>query len=238
MKRSSLWLLIAFVITGIFYYSLVDNVSTTGNSIKKISVEVSRVIDGDTLELKNGEKVRLLGINTPEKKEFYANEAINFTKQLENQTVEIEILSKDKYGRNLGYVILNNKLFNEEILKNGYAHFYSYEDDKYTKQLKKAESYAREKELGIWKKSDNYGCLIIKELKYEEDGERCTNKERITLQNYCNTLNVTIKDDATHIEHELIKKGIFQKNFSCVFNDAGDTLFVWDKSGLLIFERY
>lgn len=238
MKRSSLWLLIVFLITGTIYYYAVDNFSTTGNSIKKIPVLVIKVIDGDTLEIEGGEKVRLLGINTPEKKEFYANEAISFTKQLENKTILLEVFDKDKYGRNLGYVFLDNKLFNEEILIRGYAHFYSYEDDKYTSQLKKAEEYARERELGIWKKSTNYNCLILEQLKYEEDGKRCTNKEQIILQNSCNTLNVTIKDDATHIEHVLIPKGIFQKNFSCTFNDDGDSLFIWDKSGLLVFERY
>jgi endonuclease YncB( thermonuclease family) len=238
MKRSSFWLLIIFLITGTIYYYTVDNFSTTGNSIKKIEVLVIRAIDGDTLEIEGGERVRLLGINTPEKKEFYANEAINFTKQLENKTILLEIFDTDKYGRELGYIFLNNKLFNEEILKNGYAHFYSYEEDKYSNQLKKAESSAREKELGIWKKSENFGCLTLLELKFEEDGNRCTNKEKLTLQNTCNTLNVSIKDDATHIEHVLIKSGLYEKNYSCTWNDAGDTLFIWDKTGLLVFERY
>jgi len=236
MKRSSLWLLIVFLITGTIYYYTVDNISTTGNSVKKISIEVSRVIDGDTLELKNSERVRLLGINTPEKKEFYANEAINFTKQLENQTVEIEIFSKDKYGRNLGYVFFNNKLFNEEIVKNGYAHFYSYEDDKYTQQLKKAETYAREKDLGIWKHSENYGCITISEFKYLDLKE--TDNETLKLKNYCSTIEVSIKDDATHIYHKNITKGEFTLTTQNIWNDAGDTIFIWDKSGLLIFERY
>lgn len=236
MKKSSLWLLIAFVISGILYYSFIDNVSTTGNSVKKISIEVSRAIDGDTLELKNSERVRLLGINTPEKKEFYANEAINFTKQLENQTVEIEILSKDKYGRNLGYVFLNNKLLNEEILKNGYAHFYSYDDDKYTKQLKQAEIYAREKGLGIWKHSENYGCITISEFTYLDIKE--TDDEKLKLKNYCSTLEITIKDDATHIYHKNVSKGDFTLTTQNIWNDNGDTIFIWDKTGLLLFERY
>ncbi|MEI7718916.1 MAG: thermonuclease family protein [archaeon] len=238
MKRSNLWLLIIFLISGLLYYTFIDNFSSTGNAVKKVSVFVERAVDGDTLELKGGERVRLLGINTPEKKEFYGAEASNFTKQLENQTVYLETSEKDKYGRSLGYVFLNDKLFNEEIIKNGYAHFYSYADDKYTNQLKKAESFARENERGIWQKSENFGCLIIKELKYLEDGKRCTNKEQIILQNFCGTLNVTIKDDATHIEHVLIQKGLFEKNYSCIWNDAGDTLFIWDKTGLLVFERY
>lgn len=239
MKKSSLGLLILFILTGIFYYYFIDNFSPTGNAIyTREEVKITRAIDGDTLELEGGERVRLLGINTPEKKEFYGNEASNFTKQLENKTVYLETAEKDKYGRNLGYIFLDNKLFNEEIIKNGYAHFYSYADDKYTSQLKKAETSARKNELGIWQKSKNFGCIILEELKYLEDGKRCTNKEKITLKNICNTLNITIKDDATHIEHILIQKGTFEKNYSCIWNDAGDTLFIWDKTGLLVFERY
>lgn len=238
MKRSSLILLLIFLITGFAYYIFVDNFSPTGNAIKRIDAIVERVIDGDTIVLEGGEKIRFLGINTPEKGEFYKNESTEFTKQVENKSVQVEIIEKDKYGRSLGYVFYNGKMLNEEILKRGFASLFVYTPDEYTNELKKAEAYARENELGIWKKSDKYGCLTIKEFKYIEDGKRCTNKERITLQNFCGTLNVTIKDDATHIEHELITKGLFTKNYSCIWNDAGDTLFIWDETGLLVFERY
>ena len=106
------------------------------------------------------------------------------------------------------------------------------------KDFKKAEENARNKQIGIWKHSENYGCLNILEFRYVEDGERCTNKEKLVLDNLCDTLNVTLKDDATHIEHKLIPNGVFQESFSCIFNDAGDSLFVWDKTGLILFERY
>jgi endonuclease YncB( thermonuclease family) len=235
MRKSSLILFSIFLITGTIYYYSVDNFSTTGDSIKKIQVLVVRAIDGDTLELENGERVRLLGINTPEKKEFYANEAINFTKQLENKTVLLEVFEKDKYGRSLGYIFLDNRLFNEEVLRNGYAHFYSYEDDKYTKQLKKSENFAQENKLGIWKESENFGCLSILEFVYFDDNEE---NETLKLKNYCSTLNVSIKDDATHIYHEIIKNGEFTLTTHNIWNDAGDSLFIWDKTGLLLFERY
>lgn len=238
MKKSGILLIVLFLISGIFYYFYIGNDSVTGQSIKKISTKVIRVIDGDTIEIEGGEKIRLLGINTPEKKEFYANEAINFTKKLENKIIEVEITEKDKYGRSLGYVFFNGKLFNEEILENGFAHVYTYDRDKYSEKLESAEAIARKNEIGIWQKSRNQGCLVIKEFKYKEDGKRCTNRELIVLENICDTLEVSIKDDATHIFRETIKKGTFERNFSCVFNDAGDSLFIWDSTGLLIFERY
>ena len=46
------------------------------------SAIVSRIIDGDTIELQNGERVRLLGINTPEKGQPYYEEATNRLKEL------------------------------------------------------------------------------------------------------------------------------------------------------------
>lgn len=238
MNRKSVLLLIIFIVSGIIYYFGVDKFSLTGNSIKMIESKVIRVVDGDTIEIENGDKVRFLGINTPEKKELYSDEAQNFTKQIENKTVKIETPGRDKYNRNLGYVFYNGKLINEEIIRNGLAHVYIYENDKYSERLRSAEKIAREKEIGIWKKSANYGCIEVVQLKYKEDGKRCTNREQLILKNSCKSLNITIKDDATHIYHEKINTGIFTKNFSCIFNDEGDSLFIWDETGLLVFERY
>lgn len=238
MKRSSVVVFFLFVLSGVLYYIYTDDITTTGNSVKEITAVVERVVDGDTIVLDNGEKIRFLGINTPEKGEFYKEESTKFTSKVENQTVRVEILDKDKYGRSLGYVFYNGKLLNEELLRSGFASLFVYTPDKYYDRLKKAEKEARDLEIGIWKKSTNYGCLTVVEFKYLEDGNRCTNKERIILDNSCQTLNVSIKDDATHIEHTLVKPGIYSKNYSCVFNDAGDSLYIWDKTGLLVFERY
>jgi hypothetical protein len=150
----------------------------------------------------------------------------------------VEISEIDKYGRNLGYVFYGKRLWNEEVLKNGLAHVFIYTDDKYSDRLRRAESEARSKEVGLWKKSSNFGCVNVEEFKYLEDGKRCTNKERITLQNSCSQMKVYLKDDATHDKFIILPKGIYQENFSCVFNDAGDTLFIWADDGLLVFERY
>jgi endonuclease YncB( thermonuclease family) len=238
MKRGSVVVFFLFVLSGVLYYMYADDLTTTGNSIREITAVVEKVVDGDTIVLDNGEKIRFLGINTPEKGEFYKEEAMKFTSQIENQTVRVEITEKDKYGRSLGYVFYNGKLLNEELLRNGFASLFVYTPDKYFDRLRKAEKEAIDSEVGIWKKSSNFGCLTLVEFKYLEDGNRCTNKERVVLDNSCGTLNVSIKDDATHIEHVLIKEGTFSKNYSCVFNDVGDSLYIWDKSGLLVFERY
>lgn len=238
MKRGNLILFLIFILTGTLYYLFLSP-DITGDSIfGKREVVVLRAVDGDTILVSGNEKVRMLGVNTPEKGEFGAEADFNFTKQLENQTIILESVEKDKYGRTLGYIYYKNELFNELLLKKGFAHFYAYSEDKYTKQLKQAEQQARENDLGIWQKSNNSGCLTLKQLKYVEEGERCTNKELLEIENNCNTLQIYLKDDTSKGFHYNISKGTFTKNYSCKFNDEGDSLYIWDKNGLILFYRY
>ena len=223
MNFKILLIIFIFLLTGIFYYNISKN--------KQQEFFVSRVIDGDTLELENGLRVRLLGINTPEKNQNYYEEAKQFLKNLaENKTIKIIWQDTDKYGRILAYIFCKN-LLNREILERGFANLYYYEKDKYYKEMKKAEELARKNEKGIWKRSQDYRCLKLLELKYKEP-------EQIILENSCPKINIILKDDATHIYQEEIPSGIWKKNFSHIWNDEGDSLFIWDDSGLLIFYRY
>ena len=96
------------------------------------TLRCTRVIDGDTIILNNGERVRLIGVDTPETKhprkpvEYYGKEASAFTKKMiEGKEVRLEYdwQRKDKYGRTLAYVYLKNGTFlNAEIVKQGYGH--------------------------------------------------------------------------------------------------------------------
>ena len=51
-------------------------------------------------------------------------------------------------------------------------------------------------------------------------------------------MRVIIKDDATHIYREILPEGKWEKSFDKIWNDAGDTLYIWDEEGLLMFYRY
>jgi hypothetical protein len=198
------------------------------------------VIDGDTLVYEIGnitQHCRLLGINTPEKKNPGYEEATSYLKQYEGKQIEVEDRGKDKYQRTLAYIYFNNKLLNEEILKLGLATLYVYDKDENYNKLEKAEKQARKNEAGLWKKSENYGCIKLVELKWKEN-ERCKNQEQLILNNNCREMNIILKDDANHIEKIQLNQGLFVQNFSCVWNDAGDSLFVRDDSGLLLFYRY
>lgn len=226
-------LFIFLIISGIFYYN------STGNVIKETQTAViTRIIDGDTVDSSLGE-IRLLGINTPEKKNSGYQEAKNFLSNLTlNKTVELETQGNDKYGRTLAYIILNNELINKKLLQEGLATLYYYEKDNYYKEMKKAEELAREQEKGLWKKSSNSSCIQLIRLIYTENGERCTNQEQLILNNSCNQMQINLKDDANHIENINLEQGIYTQNFSCVFNDEGDSLYIRDNSGLILFYRY
>lgn len=229
MKKSIRFIIVLLVIlSGIFYYQFNEP------KYPRTSVYVTKVVDGDTLELDSGMKVRMLGINTPDKGMLYCNEATQFSRQVENKTVMLESHGGDQYGRILAYVYLDDKMINNEIVRAGLAHLYYYEMDSHYNTLKESESYARLNGLGIWKPSLYKSCFSLIDFKHTEP-------ERVVLQNSCNrSFNLVMKDDASaHIVKKTISaNSIIQQNSSHVFNDAGDSLYVWDDSGLVIFERY
>ncbi len=91
-----------------------------------IKVKVTRVIDGDTFETENGEKVRLIGINAPEISDIFGIEAKHYLSNLiENKIVEIQsdIVSNDRdiYQRLLRYVIIDGIDINNKMVSDGFA---------------------------------------------------------------------------------------------------------------------
>ena len=81
---------------------------------------VKRVVDGDTFILANNERVRLIGINTPETVhpskpvEYFGKEASAFTKKMiegKKIMLEYDVQKKDRYGRILAYVYLKDIRF-------------------------------------------------------------------------------------------------------------------------------
>lgn len=209
-----------------------------GNVVHEtIRVNLTRVIDGDTIDSDYG-RVRLLGINTPEKNQPYYEQAREFLKQYERKIVEMEERGQDKYDRVLGYIYYQEKLINSEILGNGLANLYVYDKDEHYSELKQAEEEARDNGRGIWKKSRNYGCVEVVEFEPIDKTEK--DKEKLILRNSCSiSLSIIIKDDANHIYNEKILPGsVLSMDFQNIFNDDGDSLIIRDSSGLLLFYRY
>jgi len=122
---------------------------------------VSRVIDGDTVILENGERIRLIGVDTTEKThplklvEYFSNESTQFTKQLlEGKEVRLEYdkEKRGKYGRLLAYIYLMDGTFvNAEIIKQGYGFAYTKYPFKFIDSFVSLEKEAENNKRGYWK---------------------------------------------------------------------------------------
>jgi len=136
----------------------------TGGDTRGQWVLVTHVTDGDTVGVGRGwryKKVRLIGVDTPETVhpekpiEVFGPEASEFTKQqLQGERVHLEFEltnQHDRYDRLLAYIFLSdNKLFNAELVKQGYARVLAPSPFRYYKEFKRYEREARKAGLGIW----------------------------------------------------------------------------------------
>tara|TARA_Y100000034_G_scaffold136916_1_gene217086 strand:+ start:13328 stop:14020 length:693 start_codon:yes stop_codon:yes gene_type:complete len=116
---------------------------------------VTKVIDGDTLDIDTGERVRLACIDSPEYYEAYYQEAKVFLEDLvlgkEVRLVK-DVSETGKYGRLIRYIYLMDGTFVDElIVREGYAKAYPYEPDtKFCPQIIEAENKAKSEGLGLW----------------------------------------------------------------------------------------
>ena len=151
------------VIASVFFVEN-ENLEEKKDFNEKTSYEVTRVIDGDTIEVEGEYKVRLIGIDTPETVhpnkpvEFFGREASDKLKEM-IEGKEVQLVSDptqddvDRYGRLLRYVYLDNVDINLEMIKQGYAFEYTYRVA-YEKQeeYKQAQEFAKMNKLGLWKR--------------------------------------------------------------------------------------
>lgn len=120
------------------------------------------VIDGDTIIVGKNEKVRLLGVDTPELHhpqkpvQCYAKEAKDFViSRVMGKTVKLtfEGIRKDSYGRTLAWVWYGDNfrhLLNRDIIANGYGFSYRKYPTSRTDEFNKLEAMARETQKGLW----------------------------------------------------------------------------------------
>lgn len=234
-------LLIFFIIIiGLSVFSIIYP-KLTGRAIEpeyeKESAMLIRVIDGDTIETDLG-KVRLLGINTPEKKMPFSNESKEFLKEFENKTIQLlrDKEDTDKYNRKLRYLFYNNRFLNIEILENGFASSYMTKNLKYEKEILRTEEYARKSGLGIWQKSQEK-CAEENCIKLEELNETA---EYFIIKNICGFSCILegwfVKDAGRNTFWlKTIKPNEEQIfNSSSVWNNDADNLFMFDKKGKLV----
>ena len=125
--------------------------------------KVVRIADGDTVTVlvlsKVRHKVRLTGIDAPEKKQPFGNRSKqSLSDMVFSKTVIVKTDKRDRYGRELGKVLINGIDVNREQIRRGMAwHYKAYQRDQSTDDrlaYAEAENKAKEQRRGLWIDSD------------------------------------------------------------------------------------
>jgi len=172
---SNLRKLATLLIASLLYLGLKSILPSAEVSANNGVYYVQRVIDGDTLKLSSGERVRLIGVDTPEV--HYSNKLLAdskrnhqdirtiqglgrkasiFTKGLclhKKVRLEFDVEKRDRYNRLLAYVYLDDGTFvNAVILKEGYGQVMTIPPNvKHADYFSKLQKEARENKKGLWK---------------------------------------------------------------------------------------
>ena len=124
---------------------------------------VERVADGDTFTCRDGRRVRLLGVDTPELGQGepgrQSHAALRRLLPL-SATVRLErdVAARDRYGRELAYVWTGSRMVNEVLVREGWAMLYTLPPNvKYADRLERAQKAARAAGAGLWK-SGGFEC--------------------------------------------------------------------------------
>ena len=240
-------LIIAILLTGLIAsYSYIAH-TLNSKSKEKLTIIVSRVIDGDTIVLEDGRHVRLLNINAPEHDSPLSAKSIAFVKQLENKSVDIDITGMDKYNRYLARIYTPDYL-NLELVSLGLASKFLVDQNELS-EFSEAEENAINNGLGIWNKSVYFGCFESKIDQF---------KEVVYLKNHCQNISLSgwqIKDESRKIYkfgnislgeikiHSSNGKDnstdLFWNNKGSIWNDDRDSLYLFDdKENIAGYETY
>lgn len=129
--------------------------ATSCSRINENAILVTRIIDGDTIEIEGGYRVRYIGIDALEKGEPYYLEATEANRSLigsKKVRLEKDVVDEDKYGRLLRYVWVNEIMVNAELVRLSYAYSHYYPPNlKYQTHFLQLEKEAREQRRGLWR---------------------------------------------------------------------------------------
>jgi micrococcal nuclease len=182
------WFLVTITLVSLF-------LSVFPAQAKENEFLVTKVIDGDTVMLENGEIVRYLGINAPPLKkneggpEFYAREAVRQNKStvlLKKVRLEFDVTKKDSDGKLLAYVYVKNLFVNGELVRLGCARAVAQPPNvKYQDLLFRYEKEASTKYAGLWqeKKQESGPYYVGNKRSYVFHKPSCPLSNRIPEKN-------------------------------------------------------
>lgn len=223
--------------------------------------EVERVVDGDTIVLKNGESVRLLGVDAPETGACFDSESTAHLESLIGEgSVRIESDEinddRDQYDRLLRYVYIGDTLINLKMVEDGYARHYNSYEITFDAEFEDAEESANASNLPIWEAcyaETGTGELIISNVFYDGEVYRVESDEYVEITNN-GTASINLDgyyimgssggekyifDDVALAASESIKvytnQGDYSfENDSAIWSNSGETVYFYDSSGALI----
>ena len=228
-------------------YGLDEYLKETEEETQDYDMTVTEVVDGDTFYPGNGDKVRMLGINTPESGRPYSEEATEFlTNMILGKEVTLVNDSKngdsDSYGRLLAHVYVDDTFVNYEIIKAGFAFWYPYTSGTdFDSEYEEAQDYASNNMAGLWTES-SYN-LTIDYIEYDPEGDEAEG-EYVVLTNHEN-YNVSmvgwfLQDEAAQTAYEfdfIITNNTSIRIYTGDGTDNATTLFwgwhqgIWNNSG-------
>ena len=151
-KQMFLWFSVALVTVCVLYLAFqaeADESSFTVPATAELKV-IAKVIDGDTIKLSDGTRVRLHGIDAPERNQPYGQKATRELTRLLGSSVYVEKLDTDRYGRTIAVLWTSDGVnVNLEMVCRGAAWWY----ERYAKRdtdLRECQESARESNLGLW----------------------------------------------------------------------------------------
>ncbi len=230
------------------------------SSVKGIgsdSSEVETIIDGDTVILANDTRVRLIGINSPEENQPYYKEAREKLEELlRGKVVDLvsDVDKADQYGRKLQYIYLGDTFINYEMVKSGLSIVETISPNvSHAEELNQAQSYARDKCLGIWEglcRPEISSCIQVSGIMQDakNDDSKNKNSEWVEIMNTCssqhNLLNYLVKDSSAQNSYTfknfvLGSKKRVKLHSGCSIDTATDVYWqcperenaVWNNSG-------
>jgi len=159
MKINILLLVIALITSALFSTSSLAKAPHKVSHLCTLKGKVIKVTDGDTINVldanKKTHKIRLAGIDAPERKQAYGKAATKFLSKLVNQkTVCVDWHKRDRYGRLVGVIQYEGRDVNLAMVKVGYAwHYKKYQREQTPEDrvlYSKAELQARSDVIGLW----------------------------------------------------------------------------------------
>jgi micrococcal nuclease len=210
---------------------------------------VVRVVDGDTIVVHidgRDEDVRLIGIDTPETGEDFAEQATNALESLvggASVRLETDVESRDQYGRLLAYVWAGSIMANAELLRQGLATVYTVPPNvKYVDTLQSAQDEAEAAQIGVWGEPNETPLRIVT-VQYDAPGDDSLNlnEEYITFKVLVSgtLLGYSVEDQTGHrypFPDRVFNKGDVFKLHSGEGADTQTDLY-WGASGAAIWNN-